>query len=72
MAVMTFILGTLGTALSYCFGWGLTGTGVFLIISGFINFFSYFVQFNKWILFFSYFSPYFEINSLGETISIKL
>lgn len=42
MAVMTFILGTLGTILSYFFGWGLTGTGVFLIISGFINFFSYF------------------------------
>lgn len=42
MAVMTFILGTLGTILSYFFGWGLTGTGVFLIISGIINFFSYF------------------------------
>lgn len=42
MAVLTFILGTLGAILSYYFHWGLTGTGVFLILSGLINFFSYF------------------------------
>lgn len=42
MAVLTFILGTLGAILSYYFHWGLTGTGVFLILSGIINFFSYF------------------------------
>lgn len=42
MAALTFILGTLGAILSYYFHWGLTGTGVFLILSGIINFFSYF------------------------------
>jgi heat shock protein HtpX len=42
MAALTFILGTLGAILSYYFNWGLTGTGVFLIISAVINFFSYF------------------------------
>lgn len=42
MGVLTFILGTLGTILSYSFGWGLTGTGSFLLLSVVINFFSYF------------------------------
>ncbi len=42
MAVLTFILGVLGTMLSYTFGWGLTGTGSFLLLSAVINFFSYF------------------------------
>jgi len=42
MAVLTFILGTLGTILSYSFGWGLTGTGSFLILAAVINFFSFF------------------------------
>lgn len=42
MAALTFILGTLGAILSYYFHWGLTGTGVFLILSGIINFLSYF------------------------------
>lgn len=42
MTALTFILGTLGAILSYYFHWGLTGTGIFLILSGIINFFSYF------------------------------
>jgi heat shock protein HtpX len=42
MALLTFILGTLGTILSYTFGWGLTGTGSFLLLAAVINFFSYF------------------------------
>ncbi|MBM3250382.1 MAG: zinc metalloprotease HtpX [Candidatus Omnitrophica bacterium] len=42
MAVLTFILGGIGAALSYYFHWGLTGTGVFLLLAGIINFFSYF------------------------------
>lgn len=42
MAVLTVILGVLGTTLSYFFKWGLTGTGVFLLLSAIINFFSYF------------------------------
>lgn len=42
MAALTFILGTLGTFLSYTFGWGLSGTGVFLIISAAINFYGYY------------------------------
>ena len=42
MAIMTMTLGILGTILSYYFHWGLTGTGIFLILSGIINFYSYF------------------------------
>ncbi len=42
MAAMSMTLGILGTILSYYFHWGLTGTGVFLIISAIINFYSYF------------------------------
>ena len=42
MAILTFILGTLGTALSYFFHWGLTGTGAFLLLSAVINFCAYF------------------------------
>lgn len=42
MAILTFILGSLGAALSYRFHWGLTGTGSFLLLAAIINFFSYF------------------------------
>jgi heat shock protein HtpX len=42
MAAMSMSLGILGTILSYYFHWGLTGTGVFLIISAIINLSSYF------------------------------
>ena len=42
MAAMSMTLGVLGTILSYYFHWGLTGTGGFLILSGIINFYSYF------------------------------
>lgn len=42
MALLTFILGVLGTFLSTIFHWGLTGTGVFLIISGVVNFIAYY------------------------------
>ena len=42
MAILTFLLGLLGTFLSSCFHWGLTGTGVFLILAGIINFVAYF------------------------------
>lgn len=42
MAVLTFILGSLGAALSYRFNWGLTGTGSFLLLAALINFLSYF------------------------------
>lgn len=37
MAVLTLLLGLLGTFLSAVFHWGLSGTGVFLIIAGIIN-----------------------------------
>ena len=37
MALLTLLLGLLGTFLSTIFHWGLSGTGVFLIISGVIN-----------------------------------
>ena len=42
MAVLTFILGLLGTCISYYLHWGLTGTGAFLIMSGIINFIAYY------------------------------
>jgi len=42
MAVLTFILGSLGAVLSYRFHWGLTGTGSFLLLAALINFLSYF------------------------------
>ena len=42
MGLLTFILGSLGTIISYHLKWGLTGTGVFLLLSAVINFFSFF------------------------------
>lgn len=42
MALMTMTLGVLGSILSYYFHWGLTGTGMFLILAGIINLYSYF------------------------------
>ncbi len=42
MAILTAVIGILGTLVSYYFDWGLTGTGVFLVIAGVINFVGYF------------------------------
>lgn len=42
MAALTTIIGVLGTLISYSFDWGLTGTGSFLLVAGFINFLAYF------------------------------
>jgi len=42
MALLTLLLGLLGTFLSSVFHWGLSGTGVFLIISGIINFIAFY------------------------------
>jgi heat shock protein HtpX len=42
MAVLTLILGLLGTGISYFLHWGLTGTGAFLILSGIINFVAFY------------------------------
>ncbi|MFA5260916.1 MAG: M48 family metalloprotease [Candidatus Omnitrophota bacterium] len=42
MAALTMTLGVLGTVLSYYFHWGLTGTGMFLLLSAAINFYSYY------------------------------
>ncbi len=42
MAVLTFLVGVLGTLISRIFHWGLTGTGAFLIMAGIINFVAYF------------------------------
>jgi len=42
MALLTFILGLLGTGISYYLHWGLTGTGAFLILSGMINFVAFY------------------------------
>lgn len=42
MALLTFLLGLVGTLISYVFHWGLTGTSVFLIISGIINFIAFY------------------------------
>lgn len=42
MAVLTFLIGTLGALISSMFRWGLTGTGAFLIVAGIINFIAYF------------------------------
>lgn len=42
MAVLTFLIGALGTLISTCFHWGLTGTGAFLLVAGIINFVAYF------------------------------
>jgi hypothetical protein len=42
MTLIMLILGGLGMFLSNSFGWGLTGTGVFLTIGGLVNLFSYY------------------------------
>lgn len=42
IAVLTAIIGLLGTLISVYFNWGLTGTGSFLIVAGIINFIAYF------------------------------
>jgi heat shock protein HtpX len=42
MTLIMIILGVLGTLLSGAFHWGLTGTGVFLIIGGLVNLVAYF------------------------------
>ena len=42
MAIMTAIIGVLGHFVSSYFNFGLTGTGVFLIIAGIIDFIAYF------------------------------
>lgn len=42
IAILTAIIGLLGTLISYYFNWGLTGTGSFLIAAGIINFIAYF------------------------------
>lgn len=42
MAVLTFLIGLLGTFLSSIFHWGLSGTGAFLMVAGAINFIAYF------------------------------
>jgi heat shock protein HtpX len=42
MAFLTTLIGILGSALSYIFQWGLTGTGWFLIIAGCIDFIAFF------------------------------
>ncbi len=42
MAVLTAIIGVLGSIISYFADWGLTGTGYFLIAAGIIDFIGYF------------------------------
>ena len=42
MTAMMLILGLLGSFLSSVFHWGLTGTGVFLILGGIVNLVAYF------------------------------
>ncbi len=42
IAILTAIIGLLGSLISYYFNWGLTGTGSFLAIAGIINFIAYF------------------------------
>lgn len=42
MLALTFILGTLGSFISYKLNWGLTGTGAFLLLSAIINFVSFY------------------------------
>jgi len=42
MAIMTTIIGVLGYFVSSYFNFGLTGTGIFLIIAGIIDFIAYF------------------------------
>lgn len=42
VAILTAIVGILGSLISYFFGWGLTGTGCFLIAAGIIDFVSFY------------------------------
>lgn len=42
IAILTAIIGLLGSLISYYFNWGLTGTGSFLVVAGIINFIAYF------------------------------
>lgn len=41
MIILTLIIGLLGSFLSYSFGWGLSGTGFFLVIAGIVDFVAY-------------------------------
>ncbi|MDD5491898.1 MAG: M48 family metalloprotease [bacterium] len=76
MGLLTFILGSLGTVISYHFKWGLTGTGVFLLFSAIINFYSYFFS-HKLILKMSNAKPVErhqvpELFGIVEELSLKL
>lgn len=42
IAILTVIIGLLGTLISYYFNWGLTGTGYFLVAAGIFNFIAFF------------------------------
>lgn len=42
MVILTILIGGLGSIISSIFNFGLSGTGIFLIISGIINFVAYF------------------------------
>lgn len=42
MALLTAIIGVLGSLISYYFDWGLTGTGVFLVLIGIYDFIAFF------------------------------
>ncbi len=42
MLILTTLVVVLGSVISYTFDWGLSGTGIFLIISGIINFVAYY------------------------------
>lgn len=42
IAILTTIIGFLGSLVSLYFNWGLTGTGSFLVVAGIINFVAYF------------------------------
>jgi heat shock protein HtpX len=42
MAILTAVIGVLGSIISYYVHWGLTGTGSFLLVAGVINFIGYF------------------------------
>lgn len=42
IAILTAIIGLLGSLISYNFNWGLTGTGAFLLVAGVIDFIAYF------------------------------
>jgi heat shock protein HtpX len=50
MSILTAIVGLLGYLVSIRFNWGLTGTGIFLIVAGLINFLAYFFS-HKLIIF---------------------